>query len=174
MIMGHGVEGRYPFLDHHLFELCASLPSGSKLRGLREKEILRRWSAELVPPAVQARYKQPYRAPDAATFFGARRPAWVSELLSPAAIRRTGYFEPSAVAGLARRCEQGRATGFGENQALVAILSTQLWHEHFLASRTMPPPLPLDRASVAWREEPAGAVAADAPRTALAAASAAS
>jgi len=157
MIMGNGVEGRYPFLDHHLFALCATLPSGSKLRGLREKEILRRWAKALVPPAVHARHKQPYRAPDAATFFGDARPAWVDELLSSEAIQRTGYFEATAVAGLARRCAQGRATGFGENQALVAILSTQLWHEHFLAARARPAPLPLDRASVAWHEDPSTA-----------------
>ena len=41
-------------------------------------------------------------------------------------------FNPDAVAGLVRRCRAGLATGVGENQALVAILSTQLWHREFL------------------------------------------
>src|SRR5439155_628962 len=35
MSLAHGVEGRYPFLDHRLFEFAARLPTGSKLRGLR-------------------------------------------------------------------------------------------------------------------------------------------
>src|SRR5437773_2451468 len=37
MAMAHGVEGRFPFLDHRLFEFAAALPTGSRLRGLREK-----------------------------------------------------------------------------------------------------------------------------------------
>jgi len=45
MTMAHAVEGRYPFLDHRLFEFAAALPTGSRLRGLREKEVLR-WTAE--------------------------------------------------------------------------------------------------------------------------------
>ena len=35
MAMAHGVEGRFPFLDHRLFEFAAALPTRSKLRGLR-------------------------------------------------------------------------------------------------------------------------------------------
>jgi hypothetical protein len=36
------------------------------------------------------------------------------------------------VSALVRRCESGRATGFAESQALVGILSTQLWHNAFV------------------------------------------
>ncbi|HSH45216.1 MAG TPA: asparagine synthase-related protein, partial [Longimicrobiales bacterium] len=80
------------------------------------------------------RPKQPYRAPDVPAFFGDREPYYVSELLSPEAITRTGMFDPRIVAGLLKRCRSGRATGFRENQALVAILSTQLWHHQFVES----------------------------------------
>jgi asparagine synthase (glutamine-hydrolysing) len=136
--MAHAVEGRFPFLDHRLFELAAALPPGSKLRGLREKEILKRWARSVVPREVADRHKQPYRAPDVPAFFGAQRPDYVGDLLEPDAIRRVGLFEPAAVAGLVRRCETGRATGFAESQALVAILSTQLWHEMFFRNPVSP------------------------------------
>lgn len=139
MAMAHGVEGRFPFLDHRVFTFAAALPTSSKLLGLREKEILKRWAKDVVPPAVRERTKQPYRAPDAAAFFAAKRPEYVDELLSPDAIRSTGLFDPRAVAGLVRRCEAGRATGFAENQALVAILSSQLWHRAFLGPHTAAP-----------------------------------
>jgi len=33
-----------------------------------------------------------------------------------------------------RRCRAGRAEGFRESQALVAILSTELWHREFLGA----------------------------------------
>jgi asparagine synthase (glutamine-hydrolysing) len=137
MGMAHAVEGRFPFLDHRLFEFTGALPPGSKLRGLREKEILKRWAREIVPREVVERHKQPYRAPDIPAFFGGTQPEYVSELLRPDAIRRAGIFDPARVAGLLRRAEAGRATGFAENQAFVAILSTQLWHETFVA-RSLP------------------------------------
>jgi asparagine synthase (glutamine-hydrolysing) len=88
----------------------------------------------VIPAEIVERHKQPYRAPDVPAFFGSDRPAYVGEVLSPEAIRRVGLFDPVAVAGLVRRCESGRATGFGESQALVAILSAQLWHEMFFTS----------------------------------------
>lgn len=138
MTMAHGVEGRFPFLDHRLFEFAASLPARSKLRGLHEKDILRRWSAAVVPAAVHERSKQPYRAPDAPSFFGASTPDYLESLLGEEGLRRTGYFAPSAVAGLLRRCRAGRVTGFAENQALVAILSTQLWHDQLLQQHQTP------------------------------------
>jgi asparagine synthase (glutamine-hydrolysing) len=58
----------------------------------------------------------------------------VEALLDPASLARTGLFSPPAVAGLVRRCRTGRAAGFRENQALVAILSTELWHREFIGA----------------------------------------
>jgi asparagine synthase (glutamine-hydrolysing) len=156
--MAHAVEGRFPFLDHRLFELAAALPVGSKLRGLREKEILKRWARSVVPTEVTARHKQPYRAPDVPAFVGAGRPEYVAELLAPEAIRRVGLFEPAAVAGLVRRCESGRAKGFAESQALVAILSTQLWHEMFFGKPVSSVPGSLRNPDVVLEEVAALAV----------------
>ena len=114
---------------------AAALPDRSKLRVLREKDILRRWAKDVVPRRLAERPKQPYRAPDAPAFFGAHEPAYVADLLSDEAIASTGLFDPRAVAGLVRRCRSGKATGFRENQAIVAILSSQLWHAAFAAQR---------------------------------------
>ena len=140
MAMAHGVEGRFPFLDHRLFAFAARLPEGSKLRTTRlhEKDILRRWAAPqgpgtgLIPERVRARAKQPYRAPDIPAFFGPGHQPYVDESLSPEALGRSGMFEPRAVAGLVKRCRTGQATGVRENQALVGILSAQLWHRAFI------------------------------------------
>ena len=134
MAMAHGVEGRFPFLDHRLVEFAAALPSRTKLRGLQEKDVLRRWASRVLPDDVAWRPKQPYRAPDVPAFFGDREPDYVSELLSSDALRRVGVFEPAVVSRLVHRCRSGLATGFRENQALVAILSTQLWHAEFCQS----------------------------------------
>ena len=170
MAMAHSIEGRFPFLDHNLFAFTAALPVRSKLRGLTEKDILRRWAKSVVPPVVAQRPKQPYRAPDIPAFFAADAPAYVQEALSSEALLRAGLFEPGAVAGLVRRCRSGRATGFRENQALVAILSTQLWHQQFVQERAAPAPLSAEGADVAWSERTwFGAVPAMAGRGSLAA-----
>lgn len=153
MSMAHSVEGRFPFLDHRLFEFAAALPSRSKLRGLHEKDILRRFAANVIRPDVASRVKQPYRAPDAAAFFDEREPDYVEAMLGEDHVDRAGLFDYKAVAGLVRRCRAGRVTGFRENQALVAILSTQLWYEQFMARTVEVTPLPLHTADVILREE---------------------
>lgn len=152
MALAHGVEGRFPFLDHRLFAFAAALPERSRLRGLREKDILRRWARSRVPQQVLERPKQPYRAPDAAAFFGAGAPEWVAELLGPASVRAAGLFDPAAVAGLVRRCRGGKAAGFRENQALVGILSAQVWHDSFVRLGPAAAPLPLGEADVVLQE----------------------
>jgi asparagine synthase (glutamine-hydrolysing) len=140
--LAHGVEGRYPFLDHRLFEFAARLPTRSKLRGLREKDILRRWARDVVPSAVVTRPKQPYRAPDIPAFFTPEPVDYARELLDEVSVLNAGLFDPRSVAGLLRRCRAGSATGFRENQAFVAMLSTQLWYQEFM------------RAPAPWRGGP--------------------
>lgn len=136
MTAAHGVLGRHPFLDGGLFDYASALPVRSKLRVLEEKAILRRWARRVLPAEISERPKQPYRAPDIPAFFAGPEPAYLAELLEPEALRRVGVFDSSAVAGLLRRCRSGRAVGFRESQALVAILSTQLWHSLFIQEET--------------------------------------
>jgi asparagine synthase (glutamine-hydrolysing) len=152
MSMAHGVEGRFPFLDHRLYEFASALPTGSRLRGLREKEILRRWARRILPSRINQRRKQPYRAPDAPSFFGPGAPEWIRERLSPDALRRVGIFAPTAVQGLVRRCNAGLATGFRENQAITGVLSTQIWHQQFMEQAVTTTPLSVRNASVVLSE----------------------
>lgn len=149
MSLAHGVEARYPFLDHHLAAFAAELPESCKLVGLREKVLLKRWAHGRVPAAVVGRAKQPYRAPDAAAFFGPRAPDYVEALLGHLGRSDSGVFDPGVVASLVRRCRAGRITSVGENQAVVAVLSTELWYQHFIADPRRSPPLRLEEADVA-------------------------
>jgi asparagine synthase (glutamine-hydrolysing) len=121
--MAHAVETRVPYLDHRIVDFAARLPEREKLRGLHEKRILRRAAPASLPPAIVARGKQPYRAPDLTAQAGGQ--ALVEMLLEPGAIQSTGLFEERAVAGLLRRVRSGAALGTRERQALAAVLSTQ-------------------------------------------------
>ncbi len=133
--MAHAVEGRFPFLDHRVVELGARLPPGLKLKGLREKHLLRRALGRHLPTTIVERPKQPYRAPDAESFAGPEAPEYVRALLSPGAIARAGYFEPRAVAHLVAKCSRPlAAVSAGDNMAFMAVLSTQLLHTHFVGA----------------------------------------
>ena len=132
--MAHGVEGRYPFLDHRVYACSVGLPEAEKLTDSNDKVALRRLADELLPAEIVGRRKQPYRAPEVAPFFAPGSPAWVEELLSPAALAEVGVWDARRVDGLLRRCRAGRATGVREGMALVAILSTQLWHDQFVGA----------------------------------------
>ncbi|TDK39611.1 asparagine synthase (glutamine-hydrolyzing) [Rhizobium deserti] len=134
MAMAHGVEGRFPFLDHRLVEFAARLSPELKLRGLEEKHILRNVARDLLPPTIVRRPKQPYRAPDSRSFVGESEPAYLSETLSQGAIAAGGLFNPRAVAKLHQKCQSQHVSGFRDNAAFVGILSTQLWLDSFNAA----------------------------------------
>lgn len=128
--MAASIEGRYPFLDHRVIEFAARLPPRLKIRGLKEKVLLKRALADELPASIRNRTKQPYRAPDSASFFVDGQPLpYVAELLSPASLDDAGLFDPVAVGRLLEKCRAGRAIGFGDNMAFVGVLSTMLLHE---------------------------------------------
>jgi asparagine synthase (glutamine-hydrolysing) len=135
MLMAHSVEGRFPFLDANVVALANSLPASYKLRGLSEKHVLKQASEGLVPPAIIARKKQPYRAPDALSFVTEPSPDWIAEVLAPAAIRNAGVFSPRAIeqlwAKLRARREGGQFSN-SDNMAIVGVLSTQLLYQQFV------------------------------------------
>lgn len=134
--MAHSVEGRYPFLDYRIVQFAASLPPQLKMKVLNEKYLLKKVFGDLVPPSVRNRPKQPYRAPDAISFFdpttGKARHPYVDELLSSDCLRAYGMFDPNPVQKLVAKAKAGRASSFLDNAALVGILSTQLLAHQFI------------------------------------------
>lgn len=149
MLMANSVEGRFPFLDRDVVDLAGSLPARHKLFGLEEKWLLKQAFGDLVPPDIIRRPKQPYRAPDAASFFAPGRPAWVDDLTSERAIREAGVFEPALVAGLMAKGARTRGENMSntDNMRVLAVISTQVVHDTFIddhdwsaAERALPPP----------------------------------
>ncbi len=153
MSLAHGIEGRFPFLDHRIAEFAAAIPPRWKMRGLNEKFVLRRAVAGLLPEGVRRRTKQPYRAPDGASFFdaetGRARADYVEELLDPRRIAADGVFQPQAVARLVGKFRRGQAIGVKDNMALVGVLSTQLLAAQFLGDGAAGPGVPQDTALAA-------------------------
>jgi asparagine synthase (glutamine-hydrolysing) len=60
---------------------------------------------------------------------------FVNQLLSEESLRRTDYFEPSAVdhwRQAVRTMRQGSSQRLSVEMGLAAVLSTQLWHHTFI------------------------------------------
>ena len=132
--MHSSVEGRYPFLDDDVIQFCASIAPEYKLRGMKEKWLLRRVAERTLPKAIANRPKTMFRSSLAKTFIGDTRPAWADQLLSPESLRATGYFDPELVAaGRAARLRYPKITArqLGLDMSLTSVVSTQLWHHTF-------------------------------------------
>jgi asparagine synthase (glutamine-hydrolysing) len=134
MAMAHAVEGRFPFLDHRVVEFACRVPPRFRLRGLKEKFLLRKAAKEVIPAEIANRPKRPYRAPISRCFLAGQARNYVEELLSKSALLQTGYFHPAKVAGLVEksRNQGGFLLSERENMALVGILSTQLLDHQFI------------------------------------------
>lgn len=97
--MGHSVEGRTPFLDHHVFETARGIPDQIKIRDGVEKYVLREAFKGELTEELYTRKKWPYLAP----------PLWISRGRSPQldrlietylsrdAIERCGVFDYGAI-----------------------------------------------------------------------------
>jgi asparagine synthase (glutamine-hydrolysing) len=63
MEMAHSIEGRVPFLDHHVAEAAARVPVNMKVKGIREKHVLREATKDVLIPEVYDRQKHPFTTP---------------------------------------------------------------------------------------------------------------
>ncbi len=126
--MAHSVEARPPFLDHTLWEFCATLPADFKLSPLGNKRLLRAGVRDLLPAPARQRPKRGLASPHAAWFRQTQLPPWAEDCLHPTALTETGYFNPNTVRHLRAQHQAGRAD---TSRLLMGVLTTQLWHAAF-------------------------------------------
>ena len=134
--MHSSVEVRYPFLDEEVFAFIARLDPRWKLRGFRDKHLLRLLAERWLPPSVYRRQKVIFRAP-LDSFHMEPEPPYVGQLLSEESLRRTGYFDAAAVQHWRRAFREMRAGSLPRlsvEGGLAAVVATQLWHHLFIDS----------------------------------------
>ena len=99
MSMAHSLEVRPPFLDHRIVEFAATLPASMKIRGFKQKRILRELMRGKLPRAVLERGKTGFDIPAHEWFRGPLR-ALLMDTLTPQAIGETGIFDRAAIGRL--------------------------------------------------------------------------
>jgi asparagine synthase (glutamine-hydrolysing) len=101
MSMAHSLEVRPPFLDHRIVEFAASLPENLKIRGFRQKYILKELMRGKLPRLIIDRKKTGFDIPTHDWFRGPLR-SLLMETLSRAAIEETGVFRASVIESVIR------------------------------------------------------------------------
>ncbi|MEM7348688.1 MAG: asparagine synthase C-terminal domain-containing protein, partial [Chloroflexota bacterium] len=132
MSMASSIEARVPFLDHKLWEFCATLPAHYKLKGNLEKHLLRQATKNILPEKTRTRRKKGLAAPYAGWLKSKTLPDWAETALSPNSLKQAGIFQPKAVQTL-RQAHQAGQPGLGS--LLMGVLSTQVWFDQFINNR---------------------------------------
>lgn len=139
MSLANSVENRCPFLDHNVVEFANSLPIDMRLKnGTNEKYLLKKAFADVLPGNIVNRFKQPYRAPDAAPFIGSNRPDYVDDLLQTERLSQLGFLDIEFCKRFASKMLNAvgpEAISPRENQALVSLLSLVMLDSCFIQNQ---------------------------------------
>jgi asparagine synthase (glutamine-hydrolysing) len=125
--MAHSLEARVPILDPVVAELAFALPTRLKVRGLEKKRLLRRAVAPLLPRAILEGKKRGFSAPIGNWLRNELQPL-AREVLSPADLRRQGFFEPDAVT---RLLDEHAARRADNSRKIWAVLTFALWFDRY-------------------------------------------
>ena len=160
MLSAHSVEGRFPYLDHHVIEFLAGVPERFRLRGLNDKAILRETFRDDLPPGICERPKFAFRAPELSGFIN-DPDGLVTDHLEAAAVSDAGIFDPKAVEQFRRRLESTPQERYStrDNLVFVQILSTQILHKQFVRSFSLRQRGMKSDVIITRRETPVGAAA---------------
>jgi asparagine synthase (glutamine-hydrolysing) len=132
MEMAHSVEGRVPFLDHHLVEVICSQPVNQKIRGMTEKYILREALRDVVTDTVYRRQKHPFLSPPATLDPQKRLSVFVQDTLRGPVLASIPYFDQKKVVDLLDRLDgMDEGAQVANDQVLMLLVSACVLHERF-------------------------------------------
>jgi asparagine synthase (glutamine-hydrolysing) len=132
--MAHSLEARVPLLDPVVAELALALPSRLKVRGLEKKRLLRRAVEPLLPREILEGKKRGF-VPPIGSWLRAELAPIAREVLSPASLRRQGFFRPEAVG---RLLDDHAARKADNSRKIWALLTFALWFDRYGAAGASP------------------------------------
>jgi asparagine synthase (glutamine-hydrolysing) len=127
MSMAASIESRVPFLDDHLVEHVAALPSRLKVRLWQTKAIFREAVKDLIPAEILTRKKMGFPVPLGRWLREDYWPVVQEFVLGPRAISR-GLFDQSALVRMAEEHRSGRAR---HGDRLWLLVNLEIWQRIF-------------------------------------------
>ncbi|MGB7466508.1 MAG: asparagine synthase (glutamine-hydrolyzing) [Candidatus Acidiferrum sp.] len=132
MEMAHSVEGRVPFLDHHLVELVRSQPVTQKIHGMTEKYVLREAVRDVITDTVYRRQKHPFLSPPATLHPKQKLGALVQDTLRSPVLATLPFFNQKKVLGVLDRLNtMDEGSRVANDQVLMTIVSACVLQERF-------------------------------------------
>jgi asparagine synthase (glutamine-hydrolysing) len=135
MEMAHSIEGRVPFLDHHVVETIRSQPVSQKIRGMTEKYVLREAARDVITDTIYRRQKHPFLAPPAILNPEQRLNTMVQDTLRGPVLASIPYFDRRKVIALldsVEKMDDGSRVAF--DQVLMMLVSACVLQERFQLS----------------------------------------
>jgi asparagine synthase (glutamine-hydrolysing) len=127
MSMAHSLEVRPPFLDHRIVEFSASLPSSLKIRGARQKVLLKELMKGKLPASILNRKKIGFDIPAHDWLRGPLHSLLV-DTLTAGASEYTGLFRPGAINSYVQQHLERRANvGYHLWGLMVLFLWMKKW-----------------------------------------------
>jgi asparagine synthase (glutamine-hydrolysing) len=132
MEMAHSIEGRVPFLDHHVVEAVRSQPVSLKIRGMTEKYVLREAVRDVITDTVYRRQKHPFMSPPATLNPREKLHDLVQERLRGSALASIPFFDQGKVIGLLDRLpHMDEGARVANDQILMFLTSACVLQERF-------------------------------------------
>ena len=103
MEMAHSIEGRLPFLDHHVVEVMSIQPVSQKIRGTTEKYVLREATRDVVSDTVYRRRKRSFVTPPAMLRRRERLNTLVQDMLRGPALAAIPYLDQRRIVAVLDR-----------------------------------------------------------------------
>jgi len=132
MEMAHSIEGRVPFLDHHVVELLSAQPVHMKIKGMTEKYVLREAVRDVVTDTVYRRQKHPFLSPPATLTPDESFHTFVQDALRGPSLRSMPFFDQREVVGLLDRLPQmDTGARVANDQVLMLLVSICVLQDGF-------------------------------------------
>jgi asparagine synthase (glutamine-hydrolysing) len=122
-------------LDPAVVQLAASLPARFKLRGTKDKWLLRQLAGKLLPQSIVQRKKKGFGVPLAAWLRGPLS-GWMQDQLAPNRIARSGLLDQAVVQRVMQDHLQRRAD---HRKTLWALLSLMAFEDRLAAEPAAQP-----------------------------------
>ncbi|HEV7334082.1 MAG TPA: asparagine synthase (glutamine-hydrolyzing) [Flavisolibacter sp.] len=127
--MSVSLEGREPFLDQHIIEWAAQLPSSYKYHNGQKKYILKQIVHKYIPREMMERPKMGFGIPIEAWLQNELKPL-VQEYLSDAHLSAHGLFRKEEVQKLLKEFYGGRKE---KHLKIWYVLMFQMWYKQWMA-----------------------------------------
>jgi asparagine synthase (glutamine-hydrolysing) len=128
--MAHSLEVRVPFLDHHVVELCARIPSELKVRRLTTKHVLKLAARGVIPDRVIDKPKIGFFNSAVEQWFGAQANAAIADYLLDPGARCTEFLDRDGLERLINANRRG--TEKGRSYLLFSVLMLEIWLATYL------------------------------------------